>query len=273
MTRLTRLHRPFLKWAGGKFRLLPRILATLPEGNRFIEPFVGSGALFLNTDYERYLLADNNPDLINLYQTLTREGGEFIDYASRLFNADNNQEAAYYRLRERFNALESGREKSALFLYLNRHGYNGLCRYNLKGIFNVPYGRYKKPYFPADEMAHFARKARRATFACLDFNTTLARARRHNVVYCDPPYVPWSITANFTSYSQKAFSLDMQTRLAVQAQRLAERGVPVIISNHDTPFTREIYRNARLQAFRVQRFISCNGQSRDQAGELLAAFL
>ena len=147
-----KMGRPFLKWAGSKYRIIDHIQGMLPEGERLVEPFAGSGAVFLNTDYNRYLLADNNADLISLYQILSSQGEVFIELCSRLFRDTTNKEAYYYRRRDEFNKTRNAERKAALFIYLNRHGYNGLCRYNSKGGFNVPFGRYKKPYFPADEM-------------------------------------------------------------------------------------------------------------------------
>ncbi|WP_246128491.1 Dam family site-specific DNA-(adenine-N6)-methyltransferase [Pleionea sediminis] len=264
--------RPFLKWAGGKYRLIDRISKQLPEGKRLIEPFLGSGAVFLNTEYERYLLADINPDLILLYQTLKDEGEVFIDYCQSFFTPRYNQANRYYELREEFNDIDASERKAALFLYFNRHGYNGLCRYNLKGGFNVPFGRYKKPYFPRNEMRFFAKKSRRATFVCQDFEKVMLRARKNHVVYCDPPYVPVSPTAYFTSYAKHGFSLHDQERLAFQAKRLSDRDVTVVVSNHENEITRAMYQGAKIVSFPVKRTISCNGSKRRNADELLAIF-
>lgn len=265
--------RPFLKWAGGKYRLLPRILKVLPEGNKLIEPFAGSGALFLNADYERYLLADINPDLIDVFNQLKKGKTAFIDYCAQYFTEQYNNQKTFYELREHFNQLKPGKERAALFVYFNRHGYNGLCRYNRSGGFNVPFGRYKKPYFPAREMEFFAAKAKRAEFRCQSFSKTMTHTRQGNVVYCDPPYVPWSLTANFASYSQQEFSLDNQRELALEAHKLAKRDVPVVISNHDTEFSRLIYAKAKdLQSFPVRRFISCDGAGRNNAQELIVVY-
>ena len=265
-------NRPFLKWAGNKYQILPRITAELPAGRRLIEPFAGSAAVFLNTDYERYLINDINPDLIHLYQTLKHDGEDFIRYTRRFFVPRNNSEAAYYRLRDRFNAAGDTAEKSALFVYLNRHGYNGLCRYNASHDFNVPFGRYKQPYFPLKELRFFHRKARRAEFICGDFRRAMSRARRGHVVYADPPYVPLTATSSFTRYSSVDFGASQQLALAEKARQLAGRGVPVLISNHDTAFTRQAYGDARLTTFDVRRFISCKGDARNAVAELLALF-
>ncbi|TQV89724.1 Dam family site-specific DNA-(adenine-N6)-methyltransferase [Aliikangiella coralliicola] len=263
--------RPFLKWAGGKYRLLDKLAPHL-KGRKLIEPFVGSGAVFLNQDFERYLLGDINPDLINLYQCLKQEKRKFINYARSFFNQENNSQKAYLQFREEFNNGLKGRRRAALFVYLNRHGFNGLCRYNKSGGFNVPFGRYVKPYFPEKEMYHFLVKAKQAKFVCGDFVALMNRSRRGDVVYCDPPYVPLSPTASFTSYAAQGFSYDQQVELAYRAKHLSERGVKVIISNHDNAITRQIYEDAKIEAFPVRRFISCDGNKRGNASELLAIY-
>jgi len=263
--------RPFLKWAGGKYRLLEKLHPHL-EGGKLIEPFVGSGAVFLNLDFDRYLLGDINPDLINLYQSLKSEKGLFVDYARKLFTDDNNRQKNFLALRHEFNNGASGRRRAALFVYLNRHGFNGLCRYNKSGGFNVPFGKYKKPYFPEKEMYHFIQRARKARFVCGDFASLMNRARVGDVVYCDPAYVPLAPTASFTSYAAQGFSYDQQVELAYRAQHLAERGVKVVISNHDNAITRQIYQDAEIESFPVRRFISCDGENRGNAKELLAIY-
>ena len=177
--------KPFLKWPGGKFRLIERISKKLEPGKRLVEPFVGSGAVFLNTQYKRYLLADTNPDLINLYRYVQQEGESFIEYSQSLFNKKNNNEKKYYALREKFNTCNDIKEKSALFIYLNRHCYNGLCRYNSKHEFNTPFGRYKKPYFPEQELFAFHQASKVATFIHSSFADTMKKARSGDVIYCD----------------------------------------------------------------------------------------
>ena len=228
--------------------------------------------MFLNTHYENYTLGDINPDLINLYLCLKREPKGFVKFAKDWFTPKENTEAAYYHWRKVFNSTECVRTKSALFLYINRHGYNGLCRYNSKGEMNVPFGRYKRPYYPSDEMYQFAERAKHARFVCAPFDKLMNRARRGDVVYCDPPYVPLSDSANFTSYAKEGFGLDDQMALAVKAHRLAERGVSVLISNHENALTRELYEHAEISRFQVRRSISCKGALRTKAWEILALY-
>jgi len=264
--------RPFLKWPGSKYRIVDAIKARLPKGERLVEPFVGSGAVFLNTDYNRYLLNDNNPDLINLYRILKKEGEPFIQFCRTFFTPENNTATRYYEFRYLFNTTDDLRLKSALLIYLNRHGYNGLIRYNQQHEFNVPFGEYKKPYFPLEEMRFFWRKSKKATFTCNDFTVTMSRAKRGDVLYCDPPYVPLSATSNFTSYSAGGFSMAQQAKLAELAERLSRKGIPVLISNHDTAFTAVTYQNAEVSHLQLRRFISCYGDNRNEVGEVLALF-
>ena len=272
MTQSQKPIRPFLKWAGGKFRLLDRIKKRLPDSDKLIEPFTGSGAIFLNTDYDRYLLGDINCDLITLYELVKNQPDEFIEYCRRWFNDKENHSDAYYHWRQTFNQTTDPKLRSALFLYINRHGYNGLCRYNSRGEINVPFGRYKKPYFPEQEMYQFAEKAKKVTFVCGDYAKIMNRARRGDIVYCDPPYVPLTDSANFTSYSKQSFGLDDQVQLAVKARHLSQRGVPVLISNHLNGFTKELYQHAEIEQFPVRRFISCKASSRENVQELLALY-
>jgi DNA adenine methylase len=265
--------RPFLKWAGNKFRIMDHIHSMLPDGDRLVEPFAGSGAVFLNTNYERYLLADSNADLISLYQILQQQGAEFVERCAKLFTTRTNNEEYFYRRRDEFNNTNDPVRKASLFIYMNRHGYNGLCRYNARGGFNVPFGRYKKPYFPEREMLAFHEKAQQAEFVHMDFASVIATVIAGDVVYCDPPYVPLSSSSNFTTYSAGGFNLPQQQQLAQLAEQTRLRGIPVLISNHNTTFTRKAYRAAdNIKRFTVQRFISCNGSKRAQANELLALF-
>jgi DNA adenine methylase len=264
--------KPFLKWAGSKYRIIDRILATLPNGERLIEPFAGSGAVFLNAEFDSYLVADTNADLINLFIQVQTQGLEFIKYAVPLFKPENNTEIAFYKLRDEFNECVDVQRKAALFIYLNRHCFNGLCRYNSKGKFNVPFGRYAMPVFPTNEVIYFHQKSKRATFEIADFNTTMNKADTGSVVYCDPPYAPLTQTANFSDYTKEGFDSTQQHMLAVRAKELNLRGIPVVISNHDTQYTRSLYLGASISSFEVQRFISRDASNRNKAPELIAIY-
>lgn len=264
--------RPFLKWAGGKYRLLGKIKPILPPAKRLIEPFAGAAAVFLNTDYQGYWLNDLNYDVVNIYRQLQQQRQPFINFAETFFTPQNNNEQRYYQLRQHFNASNDANERAALFLYLNRHSYNGLCRYNQQGLFNAPFGRYIKPYFPKQQLRVFAQKAKQIKLTQQPFEQVMQQAQPNDVVYCDPPYVPLSKTANFTQYHQGNFTEHHQQKLAELALELAKKRIPVIISNHNTVFTRRLYRAAKLKKFTVPRLINCKGNQRQPAKELLAIY-
>ncbi len=171
---MSKKHRAFLKWAGGKYGLSDVIAKMLPKKKCLIEPFVGAGSVFLNTDYPKYILNDINQDLINLYKILQSKPDIFIQDAKVLFSIENNQSDIYYQFRKEFNESSDSYFRSLVFLYMNRHGYNGLCRYNKSGGYNVPFGKYKRPYFPEKELNFFADKAQLATFVCEGYREPLS---------------------------------------------------------------------------------------------------
>ncbi len=266
-------NRAFLKWAGGKYSLLDDIRSHLPVGNCLIEPFVGAGSVFLNTEYESYILADINSDLINLYNIVKLRTDDFVRDARVLFSDLYNKSEQFYAFRSAFNTSIDPYSRALLFLYLNRHCYNGLCRYNARGEFNVPFGRYKKPYFPESELYWFAQKSKNAIFVCKHYQETLLKATVGAVVYCDPPYLPLSATARFTAYHTNNFSISDQQNLARLAYWLsAESRIPVLISNHDTELTRNWYHQASLHVVKGRRTISSNIFRRRSVNELLALY-
>lgn len=272
----TQKHRAFLKWAGGKYRLINDIRRHLPMRSCLVEPFVGAGSVFLNTHFERYLLADINPDLINLFNIIKNDVETYVQQARTLFNhPEANSAHFYYNRRNEFNHSQDTFQRSILFLYLNRFGFNGLCRYNQKNEYNVPFGRYENHYFPEKELYFFAEKAQNAHFICADFQQTveyLCQYPDDYVVYCDPPYAPLNQHTNFTQYAGGGFNLQQQQQLAEKAIFLAQQNIPVLISNHDTPFTRQIYKDAVLKKIQVQRSISQKGENRIKVNELFALY-
>ena len=265
--------KPFLKWAGGKHKLVEVLAKSLADGDRLVEPFVGSGAVFMGTNYKQYLLCDTNADLIGLFNNLKNNTDKLVKEAQEFFSGKYKTEEAFYELREKFNKLEANDIiKSALFVYLNKHAFNGLCRYNSKGFFNVPFGRYTDPKLPINEMLLFAEKAQIAEFKCLDFVDTFKLINKGDVVYCDPPYVPLSATSGFTTYAKGDFKLDEQQALADEANKAKKEGIRVVISNHDLEITREMYKNADITDIDVRRNISSKASTRGKVKELIAIF-
>lgn len=218
------------------------------------------------TDYPSYLVADINPDLINLYKKIAADCEAFISRARVLFE-EANSELAYYNIRQEFNYSTEITDfmKAIYFLYLNRHGYRGLCRYNKSGHFNIPYGNYKNPYFPEKEIRAFAEKAPRATFICASFDETLAMLKAGDVVYCDPPY-----DGTFSGYHTDGFTEDDQYHLASVLEHRSSEGHPVIVSNSDTSLIRSLYRNFTHHYIKAKRSIGVSAGESKSATEIIA---
>lgn len=269
---------PFLKWAGAKNRSMEVLLRYLPSPDEIdclIEPFMGSASVFLNTRYRQYVLADSNADLLDTYRHARDNPSELIAVLHRLYR-DGNSEQGYLTYRRLFNEMTRGLEKSALFIYLNRHGFNGVCRYNQKGGFNVPFGRPTRPYLPEKEIFIFARKAARSyvTLFHADFEDTLRVATSGMFaalrcgLYCDPPYLPLSETSRFSHYDGNTFTAYDHQRLVNKLQRIHHQtGAPVVISASDTPLSRRIYQGFSLNTLTVNRSVSAG--TRSAVGELM----
>lgn len=265
--------RPFLKWAGGKYSLLPELDRLIPAGKRLIEPFVGGGSVFINSNkHAAFLLADVNADLINLYQMLALVPEEVIRHARLLFSSLNTAEG-YFAVRDEFNRqLISAPERAAAFLFLNRHCFNGLIRYNRAGEFNVGWGKYPAPYFPENEITAFADMAHNCVFMNAGFRRTLSLAGEGDVVYCDPPYEPMPGTAGFTGYAAGGFTWEDQIALAESCVAAHQRGARIVISNSVAPRIVELYEQHgfSLNYVTARRSISSKGSTREIAKDLVA---
>lgn len=265
-------NRSFLKWAGGKANALTSLWETIPrEGDRFVEPFMGSATVSLNADYERYELYDFNADLVYLCRWAAKRPGSLIKKARLLFTPENNTEAAYLRLRMAYNTSQDPKERAVLLLYLNRHGYNGLVRYSKKSGFNVPFGRYPSPYFPEAEILAFHAKLKHAVFRHRSIESLrLCNLDAGTIIYCDPPYLPLSKTASFSQYTEAGFCLKMQATLDRRASNWRDKGAQVFVSNHDAPLLDKVYRRyTEKHCFHVSRTISQDGKNRKPAKEVL----
>ncbi|MFU0445253.1 DNA adenine methylase [Pseudocitrobacter faecalis] len=266
-----------LKWVGSKARLMPQLLQHLPEGKRLVEPFAGSCAVMMNTEYDEYLIADVNPDLVNLYIAMAHHTDALLNVLEGYFFAgllgdEESRSIFYYSVRSAFNQSSKSLgaesiEAAARFLYLNRHCFNGVCRYNKRGEFNVPYGKYKKPYFPKDEILAFSEKAKRATFLCASYAETLDLVRDGDVVYCDPPYLTES--ENFTAYHSSGFNHLDQGRLSRKLRKLATKGVSVVASNADLESVHYLYAGFEAVKVNAPRSVGAAAASQKTAAELI----
>ncbi|HEA5269216.1 TPA: Dam family site-specific DNA-(adenine-N6)-methyltransferase [Escherichia coli] len=267
--------RSIFKWAGGKFGVLEQIFRYLPEGKRLIEPFVGGGAVFMNAGYQENLLNDVNADLINFYKTLQREAHSLITLAHRFF-LDYNTQEGFLAVRNAFNKqVYDDLHRAAAFLFLNRHCFNGLTRYNQAGEFNVGYGKYKTPYFPLQEMEAFLGAEGRSEFVCGDFAAVIEGAGEGDVIFCDPPYEPLPNTEGFTNYSGHDFKFEEQKRLVSLLTDAHRRGAKVLITNSGAPNIRELYQDSgfRVEPLFARRSVSCKGDTHGVAHDVIAILL
>lgn len=271
------MNKPFLKWAGNKHKLLSHILPHIGAPKRLCEPFGGSLAVSLNVHAGQYILNDINSDLMNVYfHVLDLNNELFLPQCKELFKPFNNNKEVYLKLRENFNSETSSLQRSILFLYLNRHCFNGLTRYNKKGKFNVPFGKYDGPSFPYKEIQTFRTifSQRNYKLYCTSFEDLRLYddLEANDVVYFDPPYIPLTNTAKFTDYSSAGFTIKQHLQLLGIIKILVQRGIRVVVSNSDTETTREIYKNAEFHSVQVTRTISAKTSSRTKTNELIMVF-
>lgn len=252
----------FLKWAGGKTRYAARLVALAPPfAGRYIEPFMGSAAVFFALGPVAAVLSDANPELVICFQQVAENPEKILD----LLDAMPNTREFYLRERARDVAVLSDAERAARVIYLNKTGFRGLWRVNGKGAFNVPYGAYERPYYNRAAFLADAKALRSAEILHRDFSAALAEAESGDWVYLDPPYVPAGGWADFKRYTPEQFGEQDQRRLADAMREAAARGVHITLSNSDTALTREIFELDGFESLRMatRRDINIQARARD----------
>lgn len=265
--------RPFLKWAGGKSRMLPHIAPLVPAGvNRYFEPFVGGGALFFDLaghgGFRRAVLGDMNHDLMNAYAVVRGS----VEPLIQELKSDRYSYAKerYLEIRAEDPDKLDDVKRAARFLYLNRTCFNGLYRVNRSGTFNVPFGRYKDPVICDSEALRSASSAlKKARLVERDFGYVAREAKPGDFVYFDPPYYPLSETSKFTSYTSGGFGLEEHTRLALIFAELAAKGVAVILSNSYCPTTVALYRDFETVKLQGSRNVGGPAEYRKPVHEMM----
>ena len=241
-----------------------------------MSPFFGGGALlsdlFNRGRINRAVISDLNKELINLYKIIKFQSSELIEALAD--ESLHSSEDSFNMLRTEFNELASLNKdkvrRAALFIYLNKHGYNGLWRVNSSGGYNVPFGHYSRKNLPSrDTILQFSGMLKDVKIQCSDFSTSVRSAQKDDFVYFDPPYYPISKTASFTEYNQNGFGYNEQLRLARTVKRLSERGVQVMLSNSKTPEIETLYENFNISTVSAKRMINCNGEGRHGAYEII----
>ena len=263
---------PFVKWAGGKRQLIPQMEEYLPQNYiKYIEPFVGGGALFFHIKPKTAVLIDTNEDLINCYNVIKNNLSELI----RSLKKHKNEKEYYYQVRSADREIESFKkwtnvEKASRTIFMNRCCYNGLYRVNSKGEFNTPFGSYKNPKFCNEVNLNAVHETlKSAQLIQGSFETCLKYAEKDDFVYFDPPYHPLSETANFTSYTKDSFGKDSQIKLLEVFKQLDERGCKVMLSNSYNEFILDLYEGFKIITLNAKRAINSDASKRGKIKEIL----
>ncbi len=268
--------KPFVKWAGGKRQIINELKKYVPnEYNCYYEPFIGGGALFFNLAPKKAVINDSNSELMNVYNVMCNDE-KYSKMCHLLNNYEvKNSEEFYYEIRDKDRNREkydklNDYTKAARTIYLNKACFNGLYRVNSKGQFNVPYNKktivntYDKENLL---VVHMYLTMNDITIMNTDFEEALKNAREGDFVYMDPPYD--QINSSFTSYTEEGFNHDEQRRLARVFKELDQRGVKVMLSNHNTELIRELYKDYHFHIIEAKRNINANGKKRGKVEEVI----
>lgn len=253
--------KPILKWAGGKTQMLGELLPKVPASyGRYIEPFFGGGALFFALQPENAVIADSNPELINMYHEVANHVDDVIECLKKY----ENTAEMFYAVRSQEWTVLPKAEAAARTIFLNHTCFNGLYRVNKQGKFNVPYGKYKNPKICDEEGLCAASKVlKKAEILCGDYFLVLEHyAKEGDFVFLDPPYLPISEYADFKRYTKEQFYEEDHVELANVVKSLHERGCHVILTNSNHTLVHELYAQFNIDVIQTKRHISCNGSTR-----------
>jgi DNA adenine methylase len=252
---------PILKWAGGKTQMLGDIVQRMPRNyKRYIEPFIGGGALFFYLGVSNSLIADSNPELINLYKQVAENCEEVIEALQKY----QNEEVMFYEVRAKnwkeYNPIEA----AARMIFLNKTCFNGLYRLNKKGFFNTPFGKYKNPTIcNAEKIRKASELLKKTDIICDDYLQVLEKhVNKEDFVFLDPPYVPISENSDFKRYTKEQFYEEDQRRLAKKVDELVNKGCQVMLTNSNHPLVYELYGNYNIEIIKTRRNINSLGDKR-----------
>ena len=267
--------KPLLKWAGGKRQLLPTLIKRMPEHyNTYFEPFLGGGALLFALQPKSAYVNDLNSELINMYLVVKNKPQElFIELEK---HEKNHGHDYFYEIRNLDRTDEFSTktdvELAARTIYLNHTCFNGLYRVNRKGYFNTPLGRYKKPNILDKENITSVHKYFNGNNVNLyndDYKKILKKVKQNDFVYLDPPYDPISKTESFTGYTSVGFSRDDQIKLKEECDRLNSIGAFFMVSNSNTKFIKELYKDYKIIVIPAKRCINSKGNKRKNSTEVI----
>jgi DNA adenine methylase len=261
--RLTPIHRtikPFLKWAGGKTQIIDSLLRYSPATfNKYIEPFVGGGALFFHLTPLRAIISDLNEELIITYQEVRNNVHEIIS----ILETYKNEEYFYYKIRKLNPASLTRQERAARVIYLNKTCFNGLFRVNRKGEFNVPFGKGKGPFLDKGTLINVSEYLSCTEILHSDYKVILKKAAsKGDFIFLDPPYLPVGKFADFKRYTKEFFYENDQIELANIFHHLVRKGCQVILTNSNHPFIMDLYKGFSIEVIQTKRLISSNPKTR-----------
>jgi DNA adenine methylase len=262
--------KPFLKWAGGKTRLLPvlRMVLARQTFRRYFEPFLGGAALFFDIGPKTAVLNDRNHELIFCYEIVRDQPRELFTTLKQM----QVHEKEFYRIRSLNPENLPPVERAARFIYLNKTCYNGLYRVNRKGEFNTPYGRNDRVSLADEDNLHRAsRILKNARLMSDDYSSAVKDAEKDDFVYLDPPYLPVGKYADFKRYTKETFFEDDHRKLADCFRELSDRGCHVVLSNSYHEKIAELYSGLYQKEVEMPRFINCKGEGRGRVRELLVS--
>lgn len=257
--------KPFVKWAGGKRQLLNEIRVRMPASyERYFEPFLGGGAVLFELQPVQAFVNDINPALINTYKIIKYSPDELIKEINELDNQEINKEY-YYKVRERYNlkllAGEYDLELAALFIFLNKHCFNGLYRVNSKGLFNVPYNGKTTASISEENIREVSNYLQNVNIFNEDFEKICQNAKKGDFVFFDSPYAPLQANS-FEDYTKEGFSQEEHIRLANLFKELTEKGCYCMLTNHNTEFIRNLYKDYNMEVVNVKRMINSDANNR-----------
>ncbi len=259
---------PVLKWAGGKRWFVAQYSALLRrDAIRYLEPFLGSGAIFFHTKPQRAILSDLNQELIATYESLRDEPQEVWKYLC--FHGQKHSKEYYYLVRSQ--KPRTSARRAARFIYLNRTCFNGLYRVNLQGVFNVPKGTKDTVILPTDDFGLVSKILQSSSLTSRDFSYTITEATEGDLLYVDPPYTVRHNNNNFLKYNECIFSWRDQRRLADCLLQAAKRGACILMSNADHPCIHDLYSDRVWQRLSVSRFsrLASSAKHRKETTELV----
>ena len=264
--------KPFLRWAGGKNRLVKFLMEFIPSDfstdNTYYEPFLGAGNLFFRKKPKNAILSDLNKELIESYQAIQKHPELVHKYLDQ--HLSKTCKEYYYKKRDEYNNSKSSIKKAALFIYLNKTSFNGIWRVNNKGEYNVPYGYKEPPSLPSkNELLNISKSLENTILSHKDYKESVNKADFGDFIYFDPPYPPLNGTSYFTHYTKDRFTKEDHSELASLAKMLNERGCLIMISNADIPFIRSLYEESfYIYDLKVTRWIRTDGK-RYKVGEVI----